>query len=192
MLYNYLVIALRSLRKNLLYASLNIGGLAIGVAACLLILLFVVQEWSYDRWNPLADRIVRPTYQIKISGFEENHSAVDATVGPEAAAVLPDIQAWCRIQHGGAWLTRLENQGEQNGREENVLLVDSAFFTIFPLKILAGDPVHGLSRPDMLAISRSRAEHYFASAEQAIGQTLLIGRVAQRQQVTAVFEDMPV
>ena len=85
MLSNYLTIALRSLRKTTLYSALNISGLAIGIAACLRILLFVAHELSYDRWNPQADRIMRPTYEIRVGGFNENHGAVDATVGPEPA-----------------------------------------------------------------------------------------------------------
>ncbi len=191
MLQNYIVIALRSLRKNRLYSSLNIGGLAIGVAACMLILLFVTHEWSYDRWNPLSDRIVRPTYQIRINGFEENHGSVDAVVGPEAAATLPEIEAWCRLRKAGSWNTRTEGQAESGSREEQVLAVDSSFFTVFPLQVLAGDARHCLNEPGMLAISRSLAAYYFGTPAQALGQTLLIGRNSQRQQVSAVFEDMP-
>ena len=191
MLQNYLKLALRNLLKNRLYSALNISGLAIGIAACLLILLFVAHELSYDRWNPQADRIVRPTYEIRVSGFDENHAAVDATVGPEAAAALPEIAAWCRIRSVGTWNTRLEGQGEQQAREEKVLAVDSSFFQVFPLKILAGDPALCLNQPGVVAISRSRAEHYFSSPEKAVGQTLVMGKSAEHRQVTAVFEDVP-
>ncbi|MCY7330437.1 MAG: ABC transporter permease, partial [Saprospiraceae bacterium] len=191
MLQNYFKLALRNLTRNSLYSLLNISGLAIGVAACLLILLFVAHEMSYDRWNPQADRIMRPTYEIRVGGFDENHSAVDATVGPEAAAALPEIAAWCRIRQAGTWDTRLEGQAEEQAKAEKVLLADSSFFMVFPLKILAGDATHGLNQPGGLAISRSRAEHNFSSAEQAIGQTLVVGRSNEHRQVTAVFEDMP-
>ena len=192
MLITNIKLALRNLRKNGLYSMLNICGLAIGVAACLLILLFVAHELSYDRWNPLADRIVRPAYEIKINNFDENHGAVDVLVGPEAAAVLPDIEAWCRIRHSGTWSTRREGQVEQSATEENVLSVDSSFFEIFPLKVIAGDRKHCLNQPGTVAISRSRAVYYFSSPESALGQTLVMGRSGMRQQVAAVFEDMPV
>lgn len=191
MLHNYLTLAFRNLLKNRLYTALNVSGLGIGVAACLLILLFVAHESRYDRWNPLADRIVRPTYDIKIKDFNERHASVDAIVGPEAAAALPEIQAWCRIRPSGTWRTRREGQAEQNSREEKVLSVDSTFFEIFPLKVLAGAPMRCLNQPNVVAISSSCAARYFSSPEMALGQTLLMGRTGQRQQVSAVFEDFP-
>ena len=191
MLFNYIKPAFRNLRKNSLYTALNISGLAIGVAACLLIMLFVANELSYDRWNPLADRIVRPTFEIRIGDFNEYHGCVDALVGPEAAAVLPDIQAWCRIRHFGTWKTRREGQAAQGSMEEKVLGVDSSFFEVFPLKVIAGDPLRCLNQPGVVAISRSRAARYFSSPEMALGQTLVTGRADERRQVTAVYEDMP-
>jgi len=191
MLQNYFKLALRNLTRNSLYSLLNISGLAIGVAACLLILLFVAHEMSYDRWNPQADRIVRPTFEIRVSGFDENHGAVDATVGPDAAAVLPEIAAWCRIRQAGTWQTRLEGQVEQQARLEKVLAVDSSFFAVFPLKLLAGDPLRCLNQPGVVAISRSRAAHYFGTPDRAVGQALVMGELAEHRQVTAVFEDVP-
>ncbi len=191
MLSNYIKLAIRNLLRSKRYSALNISGLAIGVAACMLILLFVAREMSYDRWNPQANRIVRPTYQIRIGGFEENHGSVDALVGPEAAASLPDIEAWCRIRHAGTWPTRREGQALQSSRDEKVLSVDSSFFKLFPLKVLAGDPVNCLNQPGVVAIARSRAAYYFSSPDQAIGQTLVLGRSDERRQITAVFEDMP-
>ncbi len=191
MFRNYLTIAFRNLLKNKLYSALNISGLAIGVAACLLILLFVAHESSYDAWNPVAERIVRPTYDIKINGFEERHGAVDPLVGPEAAAALPEVQAWCRIRHFGTWDTRREGEAEQNGREQRVLAVDSSFFEVFPLKVIAGDARRCLSQPGVVAISRSTAAFYFSSPEKALGQTLVMGRVDEHRQITAVFEDVP-
>ncbi len=191
MFSNYLKIALRNLSNNRLHSLLNISGLAIGVAACLLILLFVGHELSYDRWNPLATRIVRPTYDIKINDFNERHGCVDALVGPESEAALPEIEAWCRIRSEGTWNTHLEGQSAESGREEKVFFVDSSFFKIFPLDVIAGDPARCLSQPGTVAIARSTAEHYFASAAGALGQTLVMGRSEDRRVVTAVFEDIP-
>ncbi|MFN0212969.1 MAG: ABC transporter permease [Saprospiraceae bacterium] len=191
MYQNYFRIAFRNLIKNRLYTALNICGLAIGVTACMLILLFVAQDLNWDRWNPLAERIVRPTYEIRIDKFNENHGSVDALVGPEAAEALPEIQAWCRIRNGGHWDARLDGQTVQNKLEEKVLLVDSSFFKIFPLKVIAGNANQCLSQPGMVALSRSRAIHYFKVAEKALGQTLILGKTGQSHQVTAVFEDIP-
>jgi len=190
MLQNYFIIALRNLRKNPLYSGLNIAGLAIGIAACLLILLYVTYELSYDRWNPQADRIVRPAADINFGGNHFELAVTGSVVGPDAARELPEIQAWCRFRQYGTYLVRRDGQAQQNIREENVLTVDSSFFELFPLKVLEGDALHCLSQPKTAAISRSRAEKYFSSPQMALGQTLVLEN-DQRWQVTAVFEDMP-
>lgn len=191
MLTNYLKIALRSLSKNRLYTLLNICGLAIGVAACTLILMYVGHELSYDRWNPQSSRIVRPTYDIRINDFNERHGCVDAVVGPDAAAALPEIEAWCRLNHAGMWDTRRTDQTEQSSREEKVMCADSSFFQVFPLKILAGDAQNSLNQPGRAAISRRSAEAHFGSVAAAAGQVLVMGRSAERRLVAAVFEDIP-
>ncbi len=191
MLQNYLKIALRNLRKNLLYSGLNIFGLSLGIAACLLIMLYVGHELSYDRWNPNAERIVRPAADINFGGKHHRLAVVGSIMAPEAAAELPEIQAWCRFREYGSYLVRREGDAQQNIREENVLTADSAFFEVFPLKVLEGDPRRCLTQPKTVAISRSRAEKYFSSPQMALGQTLVLEN-EERRQITAVYEDMPV
>ena len=95
MIQNYLTLALRNLRKNPLYSGLNIFGLALGIAACLLILLYVGHELGYDRWNPHAERIVRPVADINFGGNHFELAVVGSIVGPDAAKELPEIQSWC-------------------------------------------------------------------------------------------------
>lgn len=191
MLYNYLTLAFRNLRKNSLYSGLNIAGLAIGIAACLLIVLFVSHELSYDRWNPNADRIVRPRADINFGGNHSEYAVVGSVVAPDAAAQLPEIQSWCRFRQYGTYLVKRDGIGQQNIREEDVLTADSTFFEVFPLQVIQGDPVRCLTQPNTVAISRSRAERYFSAPQMAIGQTLLLEN-NDRRQVTAVYEDMPV
>ncbi len=190
MIQNYLKLALRNLRKNSLYSFLNITGLAIGMAACLLIMLYVSYELSYDRWNPHAERIVRPVADINFGGMHHELAVVSAVMAPDAASRLPEIQSWCRFREYGSYLVRREGTGQQNLREEKVLFADSTFFELFPLKVLEGDAVRCLTQPDVVAISRSRAEKYFSSPQMALGQTLVLEN-KERRQVTAVYEDMP-
>ncbi len=191
MLSNYLTLALRNLRKNRLYSGLNIFGLSLGIAACLLIMLYVSHELSYDRWNPQAERIVRPVADINFGGNHMELAVVASVLGPDAAQELPEIQAWCRFRQYGNYLVRREGAAQMNTREEDVLTVDSSFFELFPLKILEGDPRRCLAQPKTMALSRSRAEKYFSSPQMALGQTLVLEN-EERWQVTAVFEDMPV
>ncbi len=189
MLSNYLKIAFRNLRKNGLYSFINVFGLALGIASCLLILLFVSNELSFDRWNPLAERIVRPVSEIKFGGAEMNMAVVGSVIGPDATKELPEIQQFCRFRQRGTYLVRRDGEAQQNFREEKLLNVDSTFFELFPLKILEGDPRRCLAQPKTLAISRSRAEKYFASPQLALGQTLVLEN-REKYRVTAVFEDM--
>jgi putative ABC transport system permease protein len=191
MLQNYFTIALRQLRKRTLYTGLNIAGLSLGVASCLLIMLYVVHELRYDRWNPNAERIVRPAADINFAGNHFELATVGSYMVPDAAKELPEIQSWCRIRSYGSYLVKRDGQvQQQNIREENVLIVDSTFFEVFPLPMIAGDPARCLTQPKTVAISRSRAELYFSAPQMALGQTLLLGN-EERWLVTAVFEDMP-
>lgn len=190
MFQNYLKIALRNLRKNKAFTFINVAGLAIGMACCMLILLYVAHELSYDRWNPNAERIFRPAADIKFGGSEFKLAVVGSIVGPEAAQALPEIQAFCRFRQRGSYLVKRDGQGQANIREEDVLHTDSSFFEVFPAKVLEGDPVKCLTRPKSAAISRSRAEKYFGTPQMALGQTLVLDN-KERWQVSAVYEDLP-
>ena len=133
--------------KNKGFSFINIFGLAIGVACCLLILLYVANEVGYDRWNPNAERIVRPVSDIKFGGTHFESAVVSAVVGPDCGQELPEVQAWCRMRNYGYYLVKREGQAQQNIREENVLTVDSSFFEVFPLDMVEGDPIKCLSQP---------------------------------------------
>ena len=190
MFSNYLTIALRNLRKNKVFTFINVAGLAIGAACCMLIVLFVAHELSYDRWNPNAERIFRPVADIKFGGSEFKLAVVGSVVGPEATQALPEVQAYCRIRQYGTFLVKRDGQGQVNIREEEVLTVDSSFFEVFPVPLLQGDPVKCLTQPHSVALSKSRAEKFFGSPQLALGQTLVFDN-RDRWQVTGVYEDLP-
>ena len=136
MLSNYFTIAFRQLRKKPLYTSLNIVGLALGVASCLLITLYVAHELAYDRWNPNADRIWRPWADINFGGSHMQMAVSCAEAGPDATKEIPEVQAWCRLRNNGSYLVRQEGEGQQNFKEAEVLYADSTFFEVFPLPVL--------------------------------------------------------
>ena len=190
MLKNYLTIAFRNLRKQRLFSALNITGLSLGIAACLLISLYVAHELTYDRWNPNADRIIRPVADISFGGNKFSMAVVSSVIGPDCARELPEVQSWCRFRDNGTFLVRREGEGQQNIRETTVLYADSTFFEVFPVRIVEGDPGHALSRPNTMAISRSKAQKYFSAPQLAIGQTLVLEN-KERWQISAVFEDIP-
>ncbi|MCB0575755.1 MAG: ABC transporter permease, partial [Saprospiraceae bacterium] len=114
MIQNYLKIALRNIRKNTLYSFLNIFGLSLGVAACLLIMLYVAHETSYDHWNPQAERIVRPVADINFGGHHFELAVVSSVLGPDVQKELPELQSWCRFRDRGTYLVKREGESQQN------------------------------------------------------------------------------
>ncbi|MBK6930882.1 MAG: ABC transporter permease [Saprospirales bacterium] len=187
---NQIKITFRNLQKHRAFTFINIAGLAIGVASCLLILLFVGFEWGFDRWNPNAGRVLRPVAEIKFGGNEFKLAVVGSIVGPDIQQAFPEVQAYCRFRQYGSYLVKRDGDGRQNIREDNALTTDSTFFEVFPVSVLEGDARQCLTAPNSIAISRSRAEKYFGTPQMALGQTLVLDN-RERRQVTAVFEDLP-
>lgn len=188
MIKNFLVIAFRHLRKQGFYSAINIAGLAVGVAACLVIVLFVADELSYDKFNENADRIYRVNSEIK---FGENHLHMAVSPAPLAQTFLqdyPEIESTVRFRSMGSYLVRTAN-GTDNIKESRVIWTDSTFFNVFSIRVLEGSARTALSQPNSVAISKTTAQKYFPNSS-ALGQTLVMDN-RRLAKVTAVFEDMP-
>ena len=188
MLQNYLTIAWRNLRKHSFYSLINITGLAVGVAACLVIVLFIVDELQYDRYNAMADRIYRLQAEVKFGG---NQFRMTYRSAPEAHALMqdfPEIESTVRFRNVGSYLVKTAN-GTQNIKEKNVIWTDSTFFKIFSVKVLAGNPATALKEPASIAISKKMEDKYFP-ATSALGQSMILDN-KYNAKVTAVFEDIP-
>jgi putative ABC transport system permease protein len=188
MIRNYLKIALRNLSRQRFYSLINILGLALGVAACLLIVLYVNHELSYDRYHTKADRIFRVNGEIKFAGNHYQLAVAPAPLGEALVNEFPEVESAVRFRSRGTYLVKRENATE-SFREANVIWTDSSFFRIFSVPVLQGDPNNALQNPNTMAISRSAAEKYFKN-EVALGQTLMMDN-RWPFKVTAVFEDMP-
>jgi len=188
MFKNYLVIAFRNLRKQGFYSAINIAGLAVGIAACLVIVLYVADELGYDKFNEKADRIYRVNSEIK---FGENHLHMAVSPAPLAQTFsqdFPEIESTVRFRSYGSYLVRPAN-GTDNIKEPRVISNDSTFFKIFSVKVLEGNPKTALSLHASVAISKTTARKYFPNSS-ALGQLLILDN-KRTAKVTAVFEDMP-
>ncbi len=190
MFRNYFKIAFRNLIKHKLFSITNILGLSIGVICCLLILLYVSHELSYDQWNPNAERLVRPYSDINFGGTVMNMAVTGAVVAPDSYASLPEIEDWCRFRNYGSYLVQDPDRQQQNIEVKNALSVDSSFFRLFPITLLQGDPVHCLKRPKNMAVSESLAEKIFGSVEGAMDKTLQLDN-DQVWKITGIFKDIP-
>jgi putative ABC transport system permease protein len=186
MLRNYLKTAIRNLWKNKGFSAINIVGLAIGLATCLLILIFVMDELSYDRYNDKADRIYRLDGEIKFGGNHFILAVAPAPAGPAVLRDYPEVEKEVRFRNNGG---RQVKKGNQNIREESVIMVDSTLFDVFTLPMIDGDPHTALADPRTVVITERMAKKYF-DATNVVGRTLVIND-SVLYKVTGVIRDLP-
>ena len=186
MLKNYMTIALRNLRKHSFYTFINVLGLAVGIASCLLIVLYVTNELSYDSHHVAADRIYRIDCEIK---FGPNHLRMAVTPGPMADALrndYPEVETSGRFWNNGSILVK---RVDQNIKENEVVFADSSILNIFTIPFIQGNPKNALHDPNTMIISQRTAEKYFPN-ENPIGQTLILEN-KDNYKITGVYENMP-
>lgn len=188
MLKNYLKIAWRNLRKHKFYTFLNIFGLSLGLASCLLITLYVVDELSYDRAFANADRIFRINADIRFGGAD-----MALAVAPDPLAFTlkkdyPQIEQVVRMRENGSQLVRRADATD-NLKEEHVFYVDSTFFKVFSVPLLQGDPNTALRNPQTVVISETDARKYFGDANP-MGKALTVDN-SVTYTVTGVMRDIP-
>ena len=188
MLKNHLLIALRNLKKHKFYSLINILGLSVGVAVCMIISLFVVNEISYDRHFVHADRIYRVHSDIIFGG---NHWDMVLAPAPMAEVLpedFPEVEAAVHFRSRGSYLVRRQNEAE-NIKEDRVIWAGKDFFKVFDIPVVQGSADGALSEPHTMAISRKAADKYFPGQE-AIGKSLILDH-DQEFRITAVYEDIP-
>ena len=185
MFRNYLKIAVRSLLKHKLYASINVFGLALGMACSLLIGLWVKDELSYDRFLPDADHI----HFVRISSLYQGETFTGfQTPAPLQEAIakdIPEVAAVTKIDYGPELLIKVGTKAAK----ERGHYATSDFFGVFELPALYGDPKTALANPDQIVITRKIAEKYFPNG-LAIGKTLQLNN-DKFYVVGAIVEDLP-
>jgi ABC-type antimicrobial peptide transport system permease subunit len=164
MLKTYFKIAYRNLIRHKAYSIINISGLAIGMAASILILLWVQNELSYDRFHKNADQIYRIT--CNASGFKAAVNPAGMPAGLKAQ--MPEIKNTVRLSHLS---TNLFEVGNRKFEEKRVFYVDDTFLQIFSYALAKGDPLTALKRVDGVLITQDMAKKYFGQ-EDAIGKVL--------------------
>jgi putative ABC transport system permease protein len=186
MLKNYLKVALRNLWKNKAFSAINIMGLATGLSVCLLIVLYVVDELSYDKYNVKADRIYRIDADIYFNGTQVNFA-----VSPEplAAALLkdnPQVEQMVRMNYQGDISIK---KGNQNIQDHHAVFADSTFFKVFTVPMIEGDPSTALKEPNSIVIDETTAKKYFNNTD-VVGKTLYVNN-STNCKITGVIKDIP-
>ncbi|MFN0173130.1 MAG: ABC transporter permease [Saprospiraceae bacterium] len=190
MIQNYLKIALRNLLKHKGYSAINILGLAVGIACCLVILLFVVEELGHDRHWPNGERIYRMALIRKYPDRQTGYAIIPPSYAGSAKKDFPEVEEAVRISDPGG---TVHVKWEDRVFEEKFLYgADSTFFKIFQVPMVKGDASTCLNQPKSLVMTESTARRYFGSAEAAIGKTVtLLGNEPEPMNVTAVCADLP-
>lgn len=193
MIANYLITAYRNLLKNKSFSLINIFGLAIGLAACLLITQFVVFELSYDRFNEKFDRIYRVTNDRFQNGKLIQHGTITyPTIGPAMAKDYPEIEEYTRLAPWGDLNAKI---GDKYFRGAERIYVDERFFSIFSYKLLAGERHNILKEPFTVVLTEQTARKYFEvkddNFDSIIGETIYEGNDLQPYKVVGVCENVP-
>ena len=187
MLKNYFKIAFRNLWRNKGFSAINILGLALGLAVCLLITLFVIDELSYDKFNLKADRIYRVNADFKVNGSLFNDRETPASMAATMLKDYPQIENAARIADNGKVLVKKDSE---TLLEPGAFFADDALFKVFTLPVITGDTKTALSQPHTIVISEYIARKYF-NTTAVIGKTLHLDNT-QDYKITAVIKNTPV
>ncbi len=188
MFRNYLKVALRNLWKSKGFTAINIIGLAAGVGVCLLIVLYVIDERSYDRYNVNAARIYRIDADIFFNNTHLPRRCHPKTARPDTRVTEhPGIQQMVRFHNPGDVLVR---KGSDHILDHHQVFADSTIFKVFTFPMLGGDPNTALNNPHSVVIDESAARRYFNSTD-VVGRTLELGNDNVPCKITGVIRDIP-
>ena len=188
MLTNYIKITLRNLFRNRLYTFINIFGLAIGLAACLMIFLWVQDELSYDRFHPNASRIYRVERKFDFRDLHGQAPNTSGPFGPALVADYPEIENFVRID-----LDEYSIKDHQNiFHRQELALADNSLFQVFNFRLQKGDPKTALALPKSMVLTREQAIRYFGK-EDVLGKSLTVDWNGDLMdfQVTGILEEVP-
>lgn len=184
---SYFKMAWRNLLKNWRLFTINITGLALGIATCLIIMLFVVDELSYDRYNKKADRMVRVVLKGKVNGEIIKEAVTPAPVAATLKDEFPEVEQATRLRKMGSPKITYKNTTYRNSK---MAYVDANFFQVFTLPFLQGNPNTALTEPHTIVITKKDALKYFGE-QDPINQLLELKENGEHFKVTGVIENVP-
>ena len=193
MLKNYLTTTLRNMRKHTFYTTLNIIGLATGIAVSIIILLYLQNDLTYDQHHEKHQRIYRlaSNFETRDGSISQNAATSARELAPLLQEDFPEIQAFARFEGTGTMLVNVPEEGSsQPYNEQHLLRTDSTVFEVFTYPLLAGNPSTALRQQNSIVLTQKLAEKYFGEQE-ALGKTLWLGEQKEPYTVTGVMENVP-
>jgi putative ABC transport system permease protein len=189
MFESYFKVAWRNLLKNKAFSFINIMGLSIGIAVCFIIMLYVQDELSYDRFNVKADRTYRIAFKATINGGKINESNVMPPVAAALQREFPEVEEVTRINEGGKPKIVYRDKSFKDNR---VALVDSNFFSIFSVSFISGNPKTALTEPHTAVITNEFAHKYFGNDDPMDKLITIAGGADQTPyRITGVVNKIP-
>src|SRR5579862_669873 len=158
MIKNFIKTAFRNLLKNKGFTAINVLGLSLGLTTCLLIVFYVFDELSYDKYNINADRIYRVNEDIKFGGTTNAYAVSPAPLAAALKSNFPEIEQVVRFRNRGGFQVR---KGSQNIQEYMIVYADPSIFSVFTLPMISGNPSTALKEPHSVVITESTAKKYF-------------------------------
>ncbi|TVP50406.1 MAG: FtsX-like permease family protein [Mongoliibacter sp.] len=186
MLKNILKIALRSFWKTKSISFINVLGLSLGMALCMIIAIFVQNELSYDKHFPNAERIYRVSADIVFGGNAMNMTFAPAPMAEALVAEIPEVEAAVHFRQQGSFLIK---RYEDNIKESDVVFAGKSFLDVFDIPLIQGAKERALDEPNTMLISQSLADKFF-KGENAVGQTLILDNKTDYK-ISGVYADIP-
>jgi putative ABC transport system permease protein len=185
---NFIRVTIRSINKNKAFNAINIAGLAIGLASAIFIILYIISETSYDRFNERSANIYRLYIDGKVAGQEVKGAWNSPAYGPGFYEEIPEIENFCRFNFVNNLLLWAEPDNKY--LENRVMYADSTFFEVFTIDLLEGDPATCLDEPNTILLTESKVGQYFPEGNP-IGKTIYMNDDSTLFRVTGVVEDAP-
>ena len=191
MLKNYLKVTFRNFRRHKTYSVINLLGLAIGLACCMVIVIHILDELGFDRFHKNADRIYRVTRDWSRAGEGGRQAAnTPAAIGPNLRAEYSVVENFARIMFPFPQSV-LISHGEKRFYEEGFYWADSTVFEVFSFRLARGNPQTALTEVNSLVLTEKMARKYFGD-EDPVGKTLTIaGWTTDDYKISGVLEDVP-
>ena len=185
MIRNFIITAWRNLGRNKGFSFINVFGLAVGLACCMLISAYLYSELTYDTYSVNAKQIYRVELHSNGNNSTADFPLVDVGVGPGIKNAFPDVLAVTRLNRRGPLFVKYQ---ENQFKENDIEAIDSNFFRVFSIPLVEGDPATALTEPKTMVVTRAFAKKYFGDSP-ALGKAITVG--PDLVKVTGVIDKIP-
>ncbi len=189
MIQNYLRVAIRNLRKHFTYSIINVVGLGLGLATCLLLLTWIRHELSYDRFHTKADQIFRASVEYSFGGQTSKTSVSPTALLPTLQKNFQEVENGVRVYNPSAWNPYIVRMDDKLFQEGKFYFADSTFFKIFSFLMIKGNPENALTEPRSVILTETTARKYFGDLDP-MGRVLQVNN-KNDYTVTGLMKDVP-